>query len=254
VGILSSIESILERLFEAPVGRLFGARLQPVTLAKRLERAMDTNRTFGAEGILVPNHYDVHLNPADYAAFESYRGSLEDDLAHGVLRRAREERYTLLSRPRVQLLADRAVARGDLRVASSLVDERGTPRPAAAGKRGPADTMVFDRPERREPPPPRSAASAYLLVATPGGQRVRFDLGAPLISIGRGADNDVILDDGQVSRHHCQLRLQHGAYSLADLGSLNGSYVNGQRVDSIALGPGDVIQLGGTRLEFQVAA
>jgi len=55
-----------------------------------------------------------------------------------------------------------------------------------------------------------------------------------------------------VSRHHCQLKLQHGAYSFADLGSRNGSSVNGQPVGEIALGPGDLIQIGATQIEFQV--
>ena len=55
-----------------------------------------------------------------------------------------------------------------------------------------------------------------------------------------------------VSRHHCQLRLQHGAYSFADLGSRNGSTVNGQSVTQIALGPGDIIRIGDTEIEFQV--
>jgi pSer/pThr/pTyr-binding forkhead associated (FHA) protein len=55
-----------------------------------------------------------------------------------------------------------------------------------------------------------------------------------------------------VSRHHCQLKLQHGAYSFTDLGSRNGSYVNGQPVTQVALGPGDRIEIGETQIEFQV--
>jgi pSer/pThr/pTyr-binding forkhead associated (FHA) protein len=55
-----------------------------------------------------------------------------------------------------------------------------------------------------------------------------------------------------VSRHHCQLKLQHGAYGFADLGSRNGSRVNGQQVSEIALGPGDLIRVGDTELEFWV--
>ena len=46
---------------------------------------MDTNKTYGEAGVIVPKPYDLHLHPSDYAAFESYRASLEDDLAHGVL-------------------------------------------------------------------------------------------------------------------------------------------------------------------------
>jgi hypothetical protein len=249
VGIFSRLEAFLERLFEAPAGRL-GARLQPILLTKRIERAMDSGKTFDAAGIIVPNRYDLHLHPADYAAFESYRGSLEDDLAHGAMARARRERYHLVARPTVHLVADPAVPRGDVRVAANVVDDDGDrvpeQMPAAA-----AHTMVLARPGS-EVAPPDSASRAFLLVRTDGARQVRFDLGGALISIGRASDNDVIVDDPEVSRHHCQLKLQHGAYSFADLGSRNGSWINGEPVSEVALGPGDSIRIGSTEIEFQV--
>jgi hypothetical protein len=249
MGILSRVESFLERFLEAPAGRL-GASIQPVSLAKRIERAMDTNKTYGDAGVIVPNFYDLHLHPADFAAFASYRGSLEDDLAHGVIARARHERYTLVARPRVQILSDEETRRGEIRVAANVVDERGDRIQEVAAVPANSDTMVFQRPATDEAPD--SARRAYLLVSTRGSRPVQFDLGGHLIGIGRASDNDVILDDPMVSRHHCQLRLQHGAYSFADLGSRNGSSVNGQAVSQIALGPGDVIRVGDTEIEFQV--
>lgn len=255
MGILSRVESILERLFEAPAGRL-GARLQPVSLAKRIERAMDTNKHFGDGEVIVPNLFELHLHPDDYAVFASYRGALEDDLAHGALSRARRERYSLVARPTVRILADASTRRGDVRVAANVVDDEGArdrehePARAAAMPAG-SDTMVFDRPEQKRAAP-ESARRAYLLVSTRGGRPVQFDLGGPLISVGRASDNDVIVDDPMVSRHHCQLKLQHGAYGFVDLGSRNGSRVNGQQVSEIALGPGDVIGIGDTEIEFLV--
>jgi hypothetical protein len=250
MGLLSRLEAFFERLFEAPAGRL-GATLQPVSLEKRIERAMDTNKSFNDDGVIVPNHYDVHLNPVDFAGFESYRASLEDDLAHRVLNRARHERFTLVARPRVRIVEDPGVPRRDIRVAANVADEEGRraredePLPASS------DTMVFARPGH-EVAAPDSAQRAYLLVMTEGSPPVQFDLGGALISIGRASDNDVILDDPLVSRHHCQLKLQHGAYGLADLGSRNGSFVNGQQVNEVALGPGDRIRIGSTDIEFQV--
>lgn len=251
MGILQRVESFLERFLEAPAGRL-GASIQPVSLAKRIERAMDTNKTYSDAGVIVPNQYDLHLNPADYAAFESYRVALEEDLAHGVLSRARHERYTLVARPRVRILSDDETRRGEIRVAANVVDERGGPVQDAAPMPAGSDTMVFQRP--RSIDAPNSARRAYLLVSTRGSRPVQFDLGGHLIGIGRASDNDVIVDDPMVSRHHCQLRLQHGAYSFTDLGSRNGSTVNGQPVSQIALGPGDVIRIGDTQIEFQVRA
>jgi hypothetical protein len=250
VGILARLEAFFERLFEAPAGRL-GASLQPVSLAKRIERAMDSSKHFREDGVIVPNHFELHLHPTDYAAFESYRGSLEDDLAHGVLSRARHERYTLVARPRVRIVSDQNVPRGDIRVAANVVDESGDRLRADEPMPASSDTIVFARPGH-EAESPSSARRAYLLVKTDGAPPVQFDLGGPLISIGRASDNDVIVDDALVSRHHCQLKLQHGAYSFADLGSRNGSFVNGQPVSEIALGPGDRIRIGSTEIEFQV--
>ncbi len=250
MGIFSRLEEFLERIFEAPAGRL-GATLQPILLTKRIERAMDSGKSFGAAGIIVPNRYDLHLHPADYAAFEPYRGSLEDDLAHGAATRARRERYHLVARPTVHLLADPTVPRGDVRVAANVVDDEGERIPVQAQEQPSAQTIVLARPGH-EVAPPDSASRAYLLVQTDGAAQVRFNLGGALISIGRASDNDVIVDDPEVSRHHCQLKLQHGAYSFADLGSRNGSWINGQPVSEVALGPGDSIQIGSTEIEFQV--
>lgn len=252
MGILSRVEAFLERFLEAPAGRL-GASIQPVSLAKRIERAMDTNKTYGDAGVIVPNQYDLHLHPSDFAAFASYRSSLEDDLAHGVLARARHERYTLVARPRVQLLRDESIRRGEIRVGANVVDERGDRLRDAAPIPASSDTMIFNRPGPTSSPPD-SARRAYLLVSTRGSRSVQFDLGGPLIGIGRASDNDVIVDDPMVSRHHCQLRLQQGAYGFTDLGSRNGSTVNGQPVSQVALGPGDVIRIGDTEIEFQVHA
>ena len=249
MGILSRVESFLERFLEAPAGRL-GASIQPVSLAKRIERAMDTSKTFRDGGVIVPNQFELHLHPRDFAAFASYRGSLEDDLAHGVMARARHERYTLVARPRVRILADEATRRGEIRVAANVVDERGRQTRDAEAVPNVSDTMVFDRPAPGASP--ESATRAYLLVSTRGSRPVQFDLGGPVIGIGRASDNDVIVDDPMVSRHHCQLKLQHGAYGFIDLGSRNGSMVNGQPVSQIALGPGDVIRIGDTEVEFQV--
>jgi len=249
MGILSRVEAFLERILEAPAGRL-GASIQPVSLAKRIERAMDTNKTYGNVGVIVPNQYDLHLHPSDFEAFASYRGALEDDLAHGVIARARHEHYTLVARPRVQIVADDATRRGEIRVAANVADGRGEEVREAQPMPTGSDTMIFSHPAGAVAPD--SARRAYLMVSTRGSRPVQFELGGALIGIGRASDNDVIVDDPMVSRHHCQLKLQHGAYSFTDLGSRNGSTVNGQVVSQVALGPGDVIRVGDTEIEFGV--
>jgi hypothetical protein len=247
VGIFRRLEGLLERMVEAPAGRL-GAAPQPVTLAKRIARAMDTNKRFGEDGVIVPNRYVLHLSPTDYAAFETYHGALEDDLAHDVLTRARKEGYRLMARPRVILRSDPLVPRGEVRVAAAVADDEAAPVEA---RPIPDDTSVLARPGHAVPAP-TAATRAFLVVQTDGAPPARFDLGGALIAVGRAADNDVILDDPQVSRHHCQLKLQHGAYGFVDLQSRNGSTVNGQPVAEIALADGDRIRIGSTTIQFRL--
>jgi pSer/pThr/pTyr-binding forkhead associated (FHA) protein len=75
--------------------------------------------------------------------------------------------------------------------------------------------------------------------------------GRPL-TVGRAADADVVVADPLVSRHHARLAPRSGRLVLVDLGSTNGTLVNGQRVRESVVGPGDRVQLGGTRLEIVV--
>ena len=76
---LAALERFLERLFERPSARFFGARLEPVTLVRRLERVMDEERRAGADGMLAPTRFTVEVSPADAAALARI-GTLEDDL------------------------------------------------------------------------------------------------------------------------------------------------------------------------------
>jgi len=103
---LTAIERFFERLFERPSARIFRARLQPVQLQRRIERAMEAERLAAADRTLVPNRFVVHLHPADLAAFGDMTTSLASELADGALLFARARRYTLVDRPRVDLLAD----------------------------------------------------------------------------------------------------------------------------------------------------
>src|SRR3954447_15411684 len=96
---LTAIERFFERLFERPSARLFRARLQPVQLQRRIERAMESERLAAADRTLVPNRFVVHLHPTDLAGFGDMAGSLASELADGALVFARAHRYTLVDRP-----------------------------------------------------------------------------------------------------------------------------------------------------------
>src|SRR2546423_6533291 len=119
---LTSLERFFEQLFERPAARLFHPRLQPVQLQRRIERAMETDRMSGADRTLVPNRFRVHLNPEDLDEFGELTGTLATDLAEGALAFARTHRYTLVDRPRVDLVADRGVGKGEIRVQARFAE------------------------------------------------------------------------------------------------------------------------------------
>src|SRR6478609_511036 len=103
---LTAIERFFERLFERPSARLFRARLQPIQLQRRIERAMEGERLTTSDRTLVPNRYVVHIHPDDLADFGDMSGTLATELADGALSFARAHRYTVVDRPRVDLVAD----------------------------------------------------------------------------------------------------------------------------------------------------
>ncbi|HME46583.1 oxoglutarate dehydrogenase inhibitor Odhl [Mycobacterium sp.] len=78
----------------------------------------------------------------------------------------------------------------------------------------------------------------------------RFLLDQPMTSAGRNPDSDIFLDDVTVSRRHAEFRLENGEFQVVDIGSLNGTYVNREPVDSAVLADGDEIQIGKFRLVF----
>ena len=129
---LTSLERFFEQIFERPATRLFRPRLQPVQLQRRIERAMETERMSGADRTLVPNRFRVHLNPEDLEAFGELTGTLATDLAEGALSFARAHRYTLVDRPRVDLVADPGVAKGEIRVDPRFAERQAGVRSAAA--------------------------------------------------------------------------------------------------------------------------
>jgi len=220
-----------------------------VQIAKRLIRAMESHQTISLQKTFVPNSYVVSLSPADFSEFEPYRRSLERDFAEGLLGAARERGFTLLSFPTVEIERDEDLARGDVQVSSALIDASGEEIAADAPELGHVETghtMVLDREAllRDRPRAPR----AFVEVVS---ERRRIPLGVEALAIGRDPENELVLDDRRVSRRHAEIRLRLGRYTLYDLQSTNGTYVNGRRVAEIVLSDGDRVQIGGSELVIQ---
>ena len=250
---MERLEHLASRLIEGWTARLFRARLQPVQIAKRLIRAMESHQTISLSKTFVPNSYAVSLSPADYAQFERYRRSLERDLAEAVLGAARGRRFALLAFPTIEIERDEDVAPGDVRVSCALVDASGEqvdPEDRhALGAVEAGHTMVLDAGAllRERPRAPRASLEIPQ-------ERRAVPLGPEPLVIGRDPESDLVLDDRRVSRRHAEIRLRLGRYTLYDLQSTNGTFVSGRRVTEVALSDGDRIAIGGIELVLRQEA
>ena len=112
---------------------------------------------------------------------------------------------------------------------------------------GPTDRV----PVSMNPPWMAQTPLARIEVRTQGAFVANCDFRGGTARIGRGRDNDIVLRDERVSRRHGQLSARQGNLVFTDLGSTNGSFVNGTRVSEIVLGSGDVVRLGNSTLTIQ---
>ncbi|HEY8730458.1 MAG TPA: DUF3662 and FHA domain-containing protein [Candidatus Limnocylindria bacterium] len=250
---LERLEAMASRAIEGWSARLFRARLQPVQIGKRVIRAMEAHQTISLAKTFVPNSYVVSLSPADYAQFEQYKRSLERDLAEAVLGAARDRRFTLLAYPTVEIEEDEDLSPGDLRVACALVDSSGEEVPANEPDRlggiAAGHTMILDR-DALLSAKPRAPQGA--IVAREGTVERQVRLSAEPLTVGRDPKNDIVLDDRRVSRRHAEIRLRLGRYTLYDLQSTNGTFVNGRRIAEMVLSDDDRITIGGAELQIRL--
>jgi pSer/pThr/pTyr-binding forkhead associated (FHA) protein len=91
---------------------------------------------------------------------------------------------------------------------------------------------------------------ALLVVQRGPGSGSRFLLDQDVISAGRHPDSEIFLDDVTVSRRHAEFHRQGDSFTVSDVGSLNGTYVNRDRIDRVRLNDGDEVQIGKFRLVF----
>jgi hypothetical protein len=232
--------------------------VQPVELARRLAKEMDAHKTAGVARVYVPNEYTVYLSKQDRAKLEGYERSLEQELSGYLLDHARRRNYDLLTRPAVEFKTDERLRLGEFGIQTRLVKP-----PAHEGERPQqgeeGHTMVYSAVRQRDEAPPKSPEQrARAMVETRAVVSLddrRYVLDGPKATIGRSKDVECVLRDPNVSRRHAELRRSTtGDWTIVDLGSTNGIKVNGRRVSSTRLSPGDQVTVGTTTFSFDIEA
>jgi len=250
--VLRGIEQRLERVFEGVFGRAFRTNVQPVELARKLAKEMDEHRSASVRNVYVPNEYTIYLSPGDREQFEGYENSLVSELEEYLSEHAARENYALLTPPRILFETDEDLGVGEFGIATRMAQhgrsaEEQAPAPEAAV---PGATMIYK--PRTQPTEAASLAELgverEVAVLSWNGERRVLDQKRSVL--GRSRDADVQIEDPNVSRRHAEIVQEGSVYWLVDLGSTNGTEVDGKRVSRARLGDGSHFTVGETTLTF----
>jgi hypothetical protein len=251
MSVLRSLESKIAGLVEGTFSRAFRSEVRPVEIARRLAREMEEHKSFSVSRTYVPNEYRVFLSPRDRERFASYEEALAGELAGYLLEHARRERLALLSRPVIEFETDDRLGLGQFGIQTRVVQPEEQPdEPAEHDESG--RTMIYSTANRVADPLAERARdrseSALLLI---DGKRMM--VGPAGVTLGRSRQCDVVLDDPNVSRKHAEIRPRGGSWVLTDLGSTNGSSINGRRIDGPeVVKPGDELEIGTSVIKFEL--
>ncbi len=217
---LRNFEKRLEKMVEGAFARVFRSGLRPVEVGRRLTREMDDSRSIGVRGnTVVANDFTVNLSQQDADEFAEVGDSMRRNLAELAREHARDEGYDFMGPISITFEVDSKMRVGSFSVTARLREGDG-----GAG----AGSLVL-----------------------PNGDR--FVLGETIVTIGRIPESVITLEDPNVSRNHAEIRPQGGTFVLADVGSTNGTKINGVKISERVLQDGDEMTFGATTFRFEAS-
>jgi hypothetical protein len=233
---LARIEAQLERLIEGTFAQLFRQRITAHDLLLHLTRAFDDQIAEPSQGEddrpIAPDRFTIHLHPDIITHLTQDEPQLIALLSEHISELSSSHDYRLLRVPSVHLHTD------DTLSLTQIIVEAGHQ------VRVSQETAALKRVEIPQQAAPIRAGRLII------NAEKTVDLQATLTNIGRSRDNDIVLSDPTISRHHAQIRLRFGAYTLFDNDSQHGTFVNDIRVREHRLQPGDVIIMGNSRMIY----
>lgn len=213
---LKKVENRLERLFERSFSKPFKSTLQPIEIGARIVREVDLTRRLSSQGPISPNVITLWLGPVDADRYEGFQKALVSELEETVRQHALTEGYNFVGPVRVEVFVDDDIKVGDLAVKAEFVGGEVQPRVLAGDGRS-------------------------------------FSMGDRPLVVGRNPDVDIVISDPNVSRRHAEFWRTAEGVALRDLGSTNGTFVNGHRVTAVSLTPRDDVTIGGLHLRIELA-
>jgi hypothetical protein len=256
---LQRFERRLEGIVSGVFARAFKGDVEPIELAAALKREIDnTARILSRDRRLVPNHFTIELGPGDFDRLNAYGRTLNHELANELRDHADIQRYTFSGPIEIELTQQDDLPTGKFRVVSATHgNQRPQPRQPAPLPPDDGATVLQSAPV---PPPPTPAAQSrrghpQVMLEVNGRRR---PINPPGVVLGRGTDADIQINDPGVSRRHAEIRLMPEGPGgvkvvLVDLGSTNGTLVNGRRSAEAELIDGSTVRIGNTTMTLRLA-
>ena len=261
---LQRFERRLEGIVSGVFARAFKGDVEPIELAAALKREIDnTARILSRDRRLVPNHFTIELGPGDFERLNAYGRTLNTELANELRDHADIQRYTFSGPIEIELTQQDELPTGKFRVVSATVGTPQRRQPPAYEQQPyqpepyvpPSDgqTVMHSTPPPQQQPPRRGHPQVMLEV---NGRR--RPVNPPGVVLGRGTDADIQINDPGVSRRHAEIRLRPEGPGgirvvLVDLGSTNGTLVNGRRSTEAELVDGSTVRIGNTTMTLRLA-
>jgi len=262
------MESIVEGVF----GRAFRREVHPVEIAKGLTKQMDEGRMISVSRTYAPNDFTIHLSYEDYESMQAYESYLREELIQYASTHAEDKSYHLMTPPRVRFLTEDSLKFGEFGVTAKLTGGEG-PREKGAPSDTSGQTRIFRTEEPEEPGEPedqketlrvsgdtasisaeqarREGLARETVELTVGDETHALEGRGPW-TVGRAEDNDIVIRDPNVSRRHARLERHENGFAVEDLGSTNGTLLDGAPIGRERIDDGDEITFGHTTSSFSV--
>jgi hypothetical protein len=254
MGVAKSIEQRLEGLVEGFFTKVFRSGLQPVEVGRRILREMGEQKTVSVNRVYVPNEFRVSMGPDDHARFEQMEAGLRREFSDIVIEAAKENRWNLMGMPRISFVEDPSKGKGEFRVEASLAADPDRPPEvsthAPEGDDASSSRAIASNTADRLGV--RGSGGVLVVLDDKGRDKERISITRTPIVIGRMSSSDIVLADPNVSRRHAELRHEGSRWMLVDLGSTNGTLVNGKLAREHEINDGDRLAFGTSELRFEV--
>lgn len=260
MGFLKHIEKRMESLVEGVFGRAFRRQIHPVEIAKGLTKQMDEGRMVSISRTYAPNDFTVHLSKEDTESIRAYQASLNDELIQYASTHAENKNYHLMTPPRIRFETEDTLRFGEFGVTAKLTGgdgprEKGAPQDTSGQTRifrteessgGEIDqgTATISADEAR-----RHGLAREIVEVVLGDEKYQLEGRGPW-SVGRSQENDIVINDPNVSRKHARISRADNGFVVEDLGSTNGTLLDGAPIDRERIEGGDELTFGQSTARF----